>query len=178
MDKPNTAAPAPHDELVAMLGVIASQIQSALRETDAPAATLVDTAHSLTKATQVVATCLFDFSGSPARVFQDLMVLHDELHSKAGKAATAIQFHDRLAQCLSHVCSNLTYLAEFMAAGDKAKTPADWAQLRDRVRDTHSMEEERNLFEQLNKAGSLEEQQKAVDGHRGTAAGSAKVELF
>jgi hypothetical protein len=178
MDKQNPAAPSQNDQLVSMLGVIASQIQSAMRETDAPAATLVETAHSLTKATQTVATCLFDFSGSPARVFQDLMVLHDELHSKAGKAATAIQFHDRLVQCLTHVCSNLTYLAEFMAAGDKVRTAADWAQLRDLVRSTHSMEEERSLFERLNSAGSLEEQQQAVENHRGTAGGSAKVELF
>jgi hypothetical protein len=171
-------APSQQDELVAMLGVIASQIQSALRETDAPATTLVETAHSLAKATQTVAACLFDFSGSPARVFQDLMVLHDELHSRAGKAATAIQFHDRLAQCLSHVCSNLTYLAEFMSAGDKNKTPADWAQLRERVRSTHSMEEERALFDQLNRAASPDEQQQAVDNHRGAVGGAGKVELF
>jgi hypothetical protein len=172
------STPSQNDELVAMLGVIAAQIQSALRETDAPATTLVETAHSLAKATQTVASCLFDFSGSPARVFQDLMVLHDELHSRAGKAATAIQFHDRLAQCLSHVCSNLTYLAEFMAASDKHKTPADWAQLRDRVRSTHSMEEERALFDQLNSAGSTNEQQQTVDKHRGAVGGAGKVELF
>jgi hypothetical protein len=180
MDKPTSVTPSAwqQDELVSMLGVIASQIQSALRETDAPATTLVETAHSLAKATQTVATCLFDFSGSPARVFQDLMLLHDELHSRAGKAATAIQFHDRLAQCLTHVCSNLTYLAEFMAGGDTTKTAADWSQLRDRVRSTHSMEEERALFDRLNRAASPEEHQQTVDQHRGAVSGSGKVELF
>jgi hypothetical protein len=35
---------AQRDELVSMLGVIASQIQSAMRETDGPATTLVDRA--------------------------------------------------------------------------------------------------------------------------------------
>jgi hypothetical protein len=170
MDKQN-------EELTAMLRVITSQIQSAMHETDAPATTLVETAHSLAKATQTVATCLFDFSGQPARVFQDLMVLHDDLHSRAGKAATAIQFHDRLVQVLTHVCSNLTYLSEFMAS-DKTKSAAEWAQLRDRVRNTHSMEEERTLFDQLNRANTPEEQQQAVDQHRGAIGGAGKVELF
>ena len=166
------------DELVAMLGVIASQIQSAMHETDGPATTLVETAHSLTKATETVAKCLFDFSGSPARVFQDLMLLHDDLHSRAGRAATASQFHDRLAQCLTHVCSNLTYLSEFLASGNTPKTEADWAELRERVRSTHSMEEERSLFEQLHRAGSRLEQQQAVEEHRGVLGAGGKVELF
>jgi hypothetical protein len=167
-----------HAELVSMLGVIASQIQAALHETDAPARTLVETAHSLTKATQTVATSLFDFSGSPARVFQDLMVLHDDLHSQAAKAATAIQFHDRLVQGLTHVCANLNFLAEFMRADTGEKTPADWAQLRERVRSTHSMEEERRLFDRLNDAASPEEQQQILEQHRSTSGGAGKVELF
>jgi hypothetical protein len=173
-----SASSVQRDELVSMLRVIATQIQSAMQETDGPATTLVETAHSLAKATQTVATCLFDFSGSPARVFQDLMMLHDDLHSRAGKAATAIQFHDRLAQCLTHVCSNLSYLAEFMASSDTPKTPAEWALLRERVRSTHSMEEERKLFDRLNSAGSPEEQQQALEKHRGALGGAGKVELF
>ena len=177
--KPSPDSPTvQRDELVAMLGVIASQIQSAMHETDGPATTLVETAHSLAKATQTVASCLFDFSGSPARVFQDLMVLHDDLHSRAGKAATAIQFHDRLAQCLTHVCSNLNYLAEFLSSSDKPNSAAEWAQLRERVRSTYSMEEERELFDRLNSAKSAQEQQQAVERHRNAAGGSGKVELF
>ena len=77
------------DELVSMLGVIAASQIEPLHETDAPAATLVETAHAMGKATQTITRCLFDFSGSPARVFQDLMVLHDDLHTRASKAATA-----------------------------------------------------------------------------------------
>ena len=37
------------------------------------------------------------------------MVLHDDMHARATKAATAIQFHDRLVQCLTHVSASLTY---------------------------------------------------------------------
>ena len=53
-----------------MLAVMAVQIDAALQESDAPAATLVETAHALTQATETVARCVFDFSGSPTRVFR------------------------------------------------------------------------------------------------------------
>ena len=95
------------------------------------------------------------------------------------KPLTAIQFHDRLAQCLTHVCSNLTYLAEFLASSDKPKSAAEWAQLRERVRSTYSMEEERALFDRLNSANSPEEQQQALDKHRSARRRApGKVELF
>jgi hypothetical protein len=137
------------DNVVALLGVIVSQIQSALHETDVPAATLVETVHSMSGATQTVARCLFDFSGSPARVFQDLMILHDDLHARAAKAATAIQFHDRLVQSLTHVCSSLSHLAKFMSSDSAPKSAAEWLELKERVREAQ---------------------------HRGSA--SSKVELF
>src|SRR5580704_18000836 len=84
------------DNVVALLGIITSQIEVALQESNAPASTLVQAVHSMSGATQTIAQCLADFSGSPARVFQDLMLLHDNLASRAGKAGAAIQFHDLL----------------------------------------------------------------------------------
>jgi hypothetical protein len=166
------------ENLVSMLGVISAQIEAALRETDAPAAILVETAHSMSTATQTIARCLFDFSGSPARVFQDLMVLHDDMHTRSGKAVTAIQFHDRLVQCLTHVCSSLTYLAQFMASGAVAKSDAQWSELRQRVREIHSMEQERALFDLLAGSGSADEKQTAMAGRPGSTNGAGEVELF
>ena len=122
------------DSLVALLGVITSQIEVALNETAAPASTLVEAVHSMSGATQTIAQCLADFSGSPARVFQDLMLLHDDLHSRAGKAGAAIQFHDRLVQSLTHVCSSLSRIAEFMSSNSAPKSAAEWNDLKERVR--------------------------------------------
>ena len=122
------------DNIVSLLEVIVSQIETAMRETDAPAATLVETAHSMSGATQIIARCLSDFSGSPARVFGDLMLLHDDLHSRAGKAASAVQFHDRLVQSLTHVCSSLSRLAEFMASASAPKSATEWNELKERIR--------------------------------------------
>jgi hypothetical protein len=182
MDKAPTQPDSVHiqqaDRLVSMLGVIASQIEAALHETDAPASTLVETAHSLTTATQTIARCLMDFSGSPARVFQDLMVLHDDLHTRAGRAVTAVQFHDRLVQCLTHVCSSLSYLAEFLSSGSGPKSDTEWNELRECVRGIHSMEQERILFDLLNRGATAEEKQAAIAEHQGAASGAGAVELF
>src|SRR5262249_45955993 len=91
----STAAPARSIErLAALLGIMSAQMDAAVHETDSPVATLVETANAMSTATQTLAKSLFDFSGNPARVFQDLMVLHDSMHARSSKAATAIQFHD------------------------------------------------------------------------------------
>jgi hypothetical protein len=122
------------DNIVELLGIITSQVEVALHETDAPASTLVEAVHSMSGATQIIAQCLADFSGSPARVFQDLMLLHDDLHSRAGRAGAAIQFHDRLVQSLTHVCSSLSRIAEFMSSDSAPKSAAEWNELKERVR--------------------------------------------
>jgi len=122
------------DNVVALLGIITSQIEVALQESNAPASTLVQAVHSMSGATQTIAQCLADFSGSPARVFQDLMLLHDDLHSRAGKAGAAVQFHDRMVQSLTHVCSSLSRLSEFMSSDTAPKSATEWNELKERVR--------------------------------------------
>ena len=173
-----TPEPKSVDTLASMLGVVTSQIEAALHETDAPATTLVETAHAMGKATEVVAWCLFDFAKSPTRVFQDLMVLHDDLHARAAKAATAIQFHDRLVQCLTHVCASLTHLAEFTGSGNGPKSPEEWRALRERIRGIHSMEQELALYDLLSKGASAEEKTAAMEKNPGNGPGAGNVELF
>jgi hypothetical protein len=161
------------ETLAGMLAIMSAQIEAALRESDAPAATLVETAHAMGAATKTIARGLMDFSGSPTRVFQDLMMLHDDMQARATKAATAIQFHDRLVQCLTHVSAALTLMAEFVC-DPKPKSPDDWSELRDRIRALLSMEEERALFDML--SGTAE----PGDGKKKsrTQNDNRKVELF
>ena len=59
------------DNIVSLLEVIASQIEGALHETDTPATTLVEAAHSMSGATQIIArclSCLFE-SVAPCRIY-------------------------------------------------------------------------------------------------------------
>jgi hypothetical protein len=164
------------ERIVAMLGIISQQIEAAMRETDGPATTLVELAHHTGKSAQTVAKCLFDFAGSPARVFQDLMVLHDEMHARHNRAASATQFHDRLTQAMQHVVSSIGHLAAFMAKPG-AKTAAEWGELNDKIKQMHSMEKERILFDMLNKGASADEQKAALEAQQ-RSENSGKVELF
>ena len=139
------------DRLAGLLAIMSAQVEAAMHETNAPAETLVETAHAMHTATEILAKSLFDFAGSPARVFQDLMMLHDDMHARATKAATAIQFHDRLVQCLTHVSTSLAYVAEFVTSAGP-KSAADWDELRERMRALLSMEAERVMFDLLSGA--------------------------
>lgn len=167
-----------NDDLISLLHVIKGQIEAAMHAIDAPAATLVETTHAMGQATETVARCIFDFSGSPARVFKDLMTLHDDLHARSSKAATAIQFHDRLVQCLTHVCGSLSSLSEFLSSGQGPKSPAEWKMLKERIRGMQSMEQERALFDLL--SGDAPEAGKAAAAEKqpGKGGGGGNVELF
>src|ERR1700760_2904447 len=136
------------ERLAALLGIMSAQIDAAVHETDTPVATLVETAHAMSSATQTLAKGLFDFSGNPARVFQDLMLLHDSMHARSIKAASAIQFHDRLVQSLTHVSTSLKFISEFISTG-AAKSPEDWNALGERIRGLLSMEYERALYDEM-----------------------------
>jgi hypothetical protein len=160
------------DQLAAMLQVMSAQIDAALRESDVPATTLVETAHAMGQATQTIAKSLFDFSGNPTRVFQDLMLLHDDMHARATTAATAVQFHDRLAQCLMHVSASLSLLSEFVANGG-AKSGPEWDKLRERIRGLMSMDRERALFDTMSGAP-----EPAGTANVRAETESGKVELF
>jgi hypothetical protein len=100
------------------------------------------------------------------------MMLHDDMHARATKAATAIQFHDRLAQCLMHVSASLSMMAQFVANGD-AKSGTDWDALCERVRGLMSMERERALFDAMSGTPGSP----SVKNERDEAE-SGKVELF
>jgi hypothetical protein len=68
------------------------------------------------------------------------MVLHDELQAKGAKSVTAVQFHDRLVQCLTHVCASLACLTEFVSSGAETKSQAEWNALNERIRGILRME--------------------------------------
>lgn len=45
-----------------------------------------------------------------------------------------MQFHDRLVQCLTHVCASLASLAEFLSSSPEPKSPAAWNDMLERIR--------------------------------------------
>jgi hypothetical protein len=112
-------AAAADPELARLLGLVASQIEVALREAEAPVAELAAFVARL-GATAVAPT-----------------------------AATALQFHDRLTQRLTHVRDTLAALARFLGERAQRGPGDDWDNLRRAIRGQYSMEQERVMFDLL-----------------------------
>lgn len=106
-------------ELVSLLGLAASQIEVALREAEAPVAEL--------------AAAIERFG--PSR--------------EGAQAATALQFHDRLSQRLTHVRDTVASLAKFLDARAHHGPGGNWDRLRADIRGQYSMEQERVMFDLL-----------------------------
>jgi len=117
-----------------ILVALAGQIRGAMAITHEPMETLVATVHDLQQATQILALGVMDFSDQPARVFADLVNLHNDLSIKSTKSVTAVQFHDRHLQILTHVCDSLAIMAEAIARNHGGLSAGDAAELNARVR--------------------------------------------
>lgn len=63
----------------------------------------------------------------------------------AQRAMKALQFHDRLSQRVEHVRGTLSRLLAVVASGEGE----EWAQLRDAIRASYTMEDERKIFDSL-----------------------------
>jgi hypothetical protein len=134
-------------EMVRLLGLAASQIEVALREAEAPVAALGEL----------------------------IAGLGDSAAGRAG--ASALQYHDRLSQRLTHVRDTLSALAEFLGAPGEHTLAADWDQLRADIRSRYSMEQERLIFDLLVRGSTPAEVLQALADLRvGGAAGH--VDLF
>jgi hypothetical protein len=135
-------------QLVGLIGLAASQIEVALREAEAPVAALGEL-----------------ISGLADR---------DSAHA----GAAALQYHDRLAQRLTHVRDTLSALVEFLldSAGERGPA-ADWDRLRAGIRSRYSMEPERLMFDLLLRGASPDEVLKALAELKVNGAAS-HVDLF
>jgi len=129
-------------ELVTLLGLAASQIEVAIKETDAPVAELAAL----------------------------LAGVGDSANARA--AAVALQFHDRLTQRLTHVRDTLASLAEFIQGPADGAQPADWDRLRDDIRGRYSMEQERLIFDLLVRGSTPDQVLQALSDLRTGGAAS------
>jgi hypothetical protein len=135
------------EELVSLLGLAASQIEVALREAEAPIAELAGVVAGL--------------GATPAGL----------------AATTALQFHDRLSQRLTHVRDTLASLAKFVEQRAHIGPGSNWERLRADIRGQYSMEQERLMFDLLVGGATPDEVLHALAEMRTNGAAS-HVDLF
>lgn len=134
-------------ELVKLLGLAASQIEAALREAEPPVAAL---------------------AGIVARLGET---------AEGRAAATALQFHDRLTQRLTHVRDTLASLARFLGERSPRGPGGGWESLRRDIRGRYSMERERVMFDLLVGGATPDQVLEALAEMR-TNGAAGRVDLF
>ncbi|HTU65725.1 MAG TPA: hypothetical protein VMF52_07235 [Steroidobacteraceae bacterium] len=92
----------------------------------------------------------------------------------AQRAMRALQFHDRLSQRVTHVRDALARLHAVVATGEGE----EWRKVREAIRASFTMEDERQIFDALVATGSRPKLQRDErDEHRDPAS-SGSVEIF
>ena len=135
------------EEVVSLLGLAASQIEVALREAEPPVAELAAIVAGL---------------GATA---------------EGAAAATALQFHDRLTQRMTHVRDTLASLAKFLDERAHHGPGSNWERLRADIRTQYSMEQERVMFDLLVGGATPDQVLEALSEMRTNGAAS-HVDLF
>jgi hypothetical protein len=144
---PSPVATAGDEELVSLLGLAASQIEVALKEAEPPVAELATLVARLGATTE------------------------------GASATTALQFHDRLTQRLTHVRDTLASVAKFLDERSHYGPGSNWDRLRADIRGQYSMEQERVMFDLLIGGASPDQVLQALDEMRTNGAAS-HVDLF
>ncbi|MFB9884883.1 hypothetical protein [Balneatrix alpica] len=103
-----------------------------------------------------------------------------ELHIE--QAIIAFQFYDRLDQRLDHVIKGLSGLGLLIDDSQRRYSPQAWADLQEAIKQSYSMQAEREMFEMIVKGKSIEEVvQHYIERHDNLSqpnAGKDDIELF
>jgi hypothetical protein len=144
--------------LAAVLELVAMQLEVAMQNAAAQAERLSESVAE------------FSASGAQLRAAADPMVAQHAaaIVENAHRAMMAMQFHDQLAQRVTHVREALGDLHDELRSGKES----DWSELLRKMRAHYTMEDERRLFDMV--LGSLPE----APSKREDEALVSSVELF
>lgn len=73
----------------------------------------------------------------------------DQIEQQIQQSVVSLQSNDRLNQRLEHVADSLIDLGNLIEDPTKLYNPNAWRKLQEEIKDTHTMEEERIMFEHI-----------------------------
>lgn len=147
-------------ETILMLNLAVAQLEQSMSEGNASVATLSGSFTAL-------ATNLTDIQSSIANLDEqennsDKMKLIiegsattalDKVHS----SIIAFQFYDKLSQRLDHVSQSLNSLSLLIANPAALYSPLEWKKLQENIRSKYTMEEERQMFDNVISGMAIEQ---------------------
>jgi hypothetical protein len=167
-------------EVAEMIRLAVAQIEMALQEGDESLNTLSQFFSSMLAGVDRISR---DVSGidedSDLVSLRASMLEHCEaITSRMNTVIIAFQFYDRLSQRLGHVSGGLDSLACLFDMPRHLSYPGALQELRERVRNEYSLEEERVLFDALQEGCSVQEAMQRCADRRNDKGTGCDVELF
>jgi len=136
-------------ETVLMLELAATQINAAMKDSDASVDTLLaaftSMAERLHRIDNAVASLPHDEATASARqtITEDAGRVTESIH----QAIVAFQFYDKLVQRLDHVCHSLSQMGGLVNDRSRLFNPDEWVKLQLAIRAKYTTDEERLMFE-------------------------------
>lgn len=81
----------------------------------------------------------------------------DQIEQQIRQSVISLQSNDRLNQRLAHVAENLIDLGTLIDDPSRLYNPEAWKKLQTEIKDNHTMEEERIMFEHITMGASIDE---------------------
>ena len=138
-------------ETAKILALNVAQIHTSLSEGDSS----IDT---LTSSFQQLATFCEDIQHiDPENKLVDLQTIASNMSNHVNDAIMAFQFYDRLCQRLEHVQGNLHMMSDLISDEKSTQDVEGWQSLRNKIKDSYTMETEHKMFDAVLKGASIEE---------------------
>ncbi len=146
-------------ETMLMLELAATQIESAMTDSNSSVAVLTETftamagyLHSISDALRTLPD-----GGEVGATKTNLQSVAEHVTSMAQQSIIAFQFYDRLSQRLAHVCHSLSDLTDLVGNQRRIYNPAEWVELQEAIRSKYSTPEEKAMFESVMRGVSVQE---------------------
>ena len=109
---------------------------------------------------------------------EEVKQIASSMSGQVNNAIMAFQFYDRLCQRLDHVQNNLHMLSELITDEGHINNTDGWAQLRDKIKASYTMETEHKMHEAVMKGATIEEALELFKAELANQEDEDDIELF
>lgn len=141
-------------ETARLLALNVAQIHTGLSEGDSSIETLSNSFQQLANFCSEMQSLE---SNGEANQIEEVKNIAASMSNQVNGAIMAFQFYDRLCQRLDHVQSNLNMLSDLVTEEGHINNTNGWQELRDKIKNSYTMETEHKMHDAVMKGASIEE---------------------
>lgn len=165
----------PNSNQTTLLQLAAAQLSLSLEETEKPF-------HDLTRLFLKIVEQhrqIGDLLQQPSPNITEIHALHKETEEQIKSAVMDFQFYDRMSQRLHHILNNLQQAILVMHNLEKFKDEKEWEKIFDRIEESYTMQEEKELYLAIKRGEGFESAvKKLLQKTTQKDAIEASIELF